>query len=233
MNTFLRLATSFILLGAMNGFSADRPPPQYHLIDDADHTFVSPDKLHVEQYAMVSPDGYWHWQFWVFNSTHTHGCLLNREPMHDYAAGFRFSPDSRFLVRMQKTGAGYAELHLYRRSGENFIENTGPSLSEQAWQYYENVRHSLSLPEPNEHISADLVKGYDENYRWLGYHWPASRYIIVGLSSGSMDHSLWCVYDTKRDRFFVPPDLATKRAAAIPAASEATPSPRLYPLRKE
>jgi hypothetical protein len=37
-----------------------------------------------------------------------------------YRAGFRFSPDSQWLVRMQKLGSGSQTLFLYKRKGLNF-----------------------------------------------------------------------------------------------------------------
>ena len=49
------------------------------------------------------------------------GALLNRDEDIDlagYPAGFRFSRNSQWLVRMQKLGAGYHTLFLYRRTGD-------------------------------------------------------------------------------------------------------------------
>ena len=48
-------------------------------------------------------------QFWTFDRKRQDGTLLNRGEDADlagYAAGFRFSPDSQWLVRMQKTRRG-------------------------------------------------------------------------------------------------------------------------------
>jgi hypothetical protein len=202
-------------LSAARLSAADGPGVDYKLQDGTDMTFVSPDKqLRVEQYAMVSKDGSWHWQFWVFDKNHKHACLLNAKPMDDYSAGFRFSPDSKWLVRMQKTGAGWATLHLYRREGDNFTEATKKPLGEMAWDYYGSRRKELKLPEPDDQLTADLIKGYEDNYRWLGYKWPAGRYLVIGLFATSLPHGFWCVYDTETGAFSMPEGLDAKREAA-------------------
>jgi hypothetical protein len=216
MNKSIRTAIVLALLAAARFSAADGPSAGYKLQDGPDFTFVSPDKqLRVEQYAMVSKDGYWHWQFWVFDKDHKHGCLLNAKPMDDYSAGFRFSPDSRWLVRMQKTGAGWATLYLYRRDRFNFTEATKEPLGDMAWSYYDSVRGKLKLPDTDQddHLTVDLIKGYEENYRWLGYKWPAGRYLVIGLFANSLPHGFWCVYDTATGAFSMPAGLDAKRAA--------------------
>jgi hypothetical protein len=30
-------------------------------------------------------------------------------------------------------------------------------------------------------MSADLLEGLEEDYRWLGVNWPAYRYILITL----------------------------------------------------
>ena len=32
------------------------------------------------------------------------------------------------------------------------------------------------------HAQAILLKGLEENYAWLGQHWPDSRYLVISLS---------------------------------------------------
>jgi hypothetical protein len=44
------------------------------------------------------------------------------------------------------------------------------------------VRSSAVKKDPEYHISADLLKGTGENYRWLGVDWPENRYLLIGLS---------------------------------------------------
>jgi hypothetical protein len=36
--------------------------------------------------------------------------------------------------------------------------------------------------DPEYHISANLLKGTEENYRWLGVDWPENQYLLIGLS---------------------------------------------------
>src|SRR5262245_27415682 len=81
---------------------ADGPGPEYkHL---ADETFTSPDgQVRIEQYS-TERDNDILYQFWIFDPLQ-HGSLLNPGEDADlagYRAGFRFSPDSQWLVRMQK-----------------------------------------------------------------------------------------------------------------------------------
>jgi hypothetical protein len=219
MNLISRVALALLLAGvAGRTFAANAPGPGYKLSESKDDIFVSPDKtLRVEQYVKTtSPDGDLRWQFWVFDKDHKHGCLLNAKPMDDYSAGFRFSPDSQWLVRMQKTGAGWATLYLYHRNGLDFTEATREPLGDMAWSYYDSVRKKLKLPDTSDddHLTVDLIKGYEENYHWLGYKWPAGRYLVIGLFSGKLLHGFWCLYDTQTGKFSSPADLDAKRAAA-------------------
>jgi hypothetical protein len=220
MNRSFRIAIALLLaVVAARISAADGPAPGYKLQEGEDYTFVSPDgQFRVEQYALVSWDGYWHWQFWVFDKTRKHACLLNPKPMDDYSAGFRFSPDGRWLVRMQKTGAGWATLYLYRRDGWRFLEATKKPLGEMAWDYYRSVRAGLQLPDAgggdDDHLTVDLIKGYDTNYQWLGYQWPEGRYLVTGLFSNKLPHGFWCAYDTATGRFTMPAGLDEKRARA-------------------
>lgn len=216
MKIFNLLGIGLLLAGIAPISAADVPGAGYKLQDDTDHTFVSPDRqLRVEQYVKVSADDSWHWQFWVFDKDHKHGCLLNAQPMDDYAAGFRFSPDSQWLVRMQKTGAGWSTLYLYRRNGFKFTAATKKPLGDMAWDYYAGVRRKLKLPDEDgaDHLSVDLIKGYEENYRRLGYHWPPDRYLVIGLFADNLPHGFWCVYDTASGKFSMPDGLDAKRAA--------------------
>src|ERR1700755_3316396 len=91
---------------------ADSPGPGFKLVaKDIVGTITSPDHLmQVEQYFRDTEDDRVLYQFWAFDGDHQHGVLLNRGEGVDFAgypAWFRFSPDSQWLVRMQKTGAGY------------------------------------------------------------------------------------------------------------------------------
>src|ERR1700682_4718649 len=83
---------------------ADGPRAGFKLDPEAT-VFTSPDqKVRVEQYSKDRKDGGLLYQFWTFDSDRRHAFLLNPDEGDDlaaYAAGFRFSPDSQWLVRMQ------------------------------------------------------------------------------------------------------------------------------------
>jgi hypothetical protein len=147
--------------------------------------------LRVEQYSKDIKDEGFLYQFWTFDRDHRHAFLLNPAEGVDlagYPAGFRFSPDSQWLVRMQKLGAGYSTLFLYRRKGYQFLPATTKPLGELAWDYFFNSPASKAThrdPKDRDsldHAQAILLKGTDDNYAWLGEHWPDSRYIVISLS---------------------------------------------------
>jgi hypothetical protein len=78
------------------------------LQDHPEYTSTSPDgATTVEQYARISADADYTWQFWARRQDKL---TLLKPEQRDYAAGFRFTSDSRWLMRVQKTGAGYASL---------------------------------------------------------------------------------------------------------------------------
>jgi hypothetical protein len=195
--------------------------------------FTSPDqKMRVEQYAKDSEDGGRLYQFWTFDADRRHAFLLNPgegDDLAGYAAGFRFSPDSQWLVRMQKLGAGSQTLFLYRRKGYRFSPATAKPLGDLAWDYFFTTPASKGMhrdpknPYALDHATVDLIQGLEENYAWLGEHWPDSRYIVIGLSfdmQGEEKPGQWiegwhCVYDLATRAFSVPPDFAENNAKAI------------------
>jgi hypothetical protein len=152
-----------------------------------------------------------------------------------YPPGFRFSPNSQWLVRMQKTGSGSQDLFLYRRNGFEFSSATPKPLSEMAWDYFWSSSASKKLhrnPKDRDslsHVFAALVKGMDDNYAWLGLHWPDSRYVVISLNFDAQgeDEPLsyirdwWCAYDLKTGTFAVPASFAEHNAKAF-----MTPRPR-------
>ena len=119
--------------------SADSPGSEFNQLTDADDTFTSPDgQIRVEQYRGRRRNDLVY-QFWTFDQKHQHGALLNRYEDIDlagYPAGFRFSRNSQWLVRMQKFGAGYHTLFLYRRTGDQFSPATPKPLGDMAWDYF-------------------------------------------------------------------------------------------------
>lgn len=205
-------------------------------ITDDDATIISPDRqIHLEQYAQNRGDDGFLYQFWTFGRDRKHGFLLNPgedTDLAEYQAGFRFSPDSQWLVRMQKLGAGYQTLFLYRRDGDRFTAATSKPLGDLAWDYFFNLPVSQPMhrdpkdPYSLDHAQVDLIKGLEENYAWMGEHWPNSRYVVIGLSfdtQGEHPRSPWvvgwhCVYDLKTGTFSVPPDFADNNAKAVKTA---------------
>jgi len=211
---------------------ADGPRAGFKLDPEAT-VFTSPDqKVRVEQYSKDRKDGGLLYQFWTFDSDRRHAFLLNPgegDDLAGYAAGFRFSPDSQWLVRMQKLGAGYQTLFLYRRKGYQFSPATTKPLGDLAWDYFFSTPASKGMhrdpkdPYALDHATVGLVKGMEENYAWLGQHWPDSRYIVISLSfdtQGEEKPSPWiegwhCVYELKTGAFSVPPDFAENNAKAV------------------
>jgi hypothetical protein len=210
------LVASFGLLFGMGLVRAENsggPGPDFQLSTD-DPPLVSPDgTILVEQYFKPG-DGYV-FQFWTFDREHKHPALLNpgeTDATAGYSAGFRFSPDGHWLVRMQKIAAGESTLFLYRREGDHFVSATDHPLGDLAWDYFFSRPESHGIDRSNLSPETILVKGMDNNYASLGEHWPDSRYIVIDLSSGESGTAVlgpWrCVYDTKTGHFSVPDDFA-------------------------
>ncbi len=230
-----RTAVSIVVGTDNGGARAGRGAgPKFKLLtDDPNDTMTSPDQqLKIEQYSKNLGNDGDVYQFWTFDSHHQHAFLLNKGEGTDlagYAAGFRFAPDSQWLVRMQKLGAGYMTLFLYHRDGFRFSAATRKPLGDLAWDYFFTQPASQSMirdpkdPFSLDHATAVLVKGLEENYAWMGEHWPDSRYLVISLSfdiQGQDKPTPWiegwhCVYDMKTGQFSVPPDFADNNAKAI------------------
>src|ERR1700693_4390771 len=181
-----------LLLGIATAAPARADGPRAGFKLSVEDTFISPDRaLRVEQYSKDLKDEGFLYQFWTFDGGHRHGFLLNPGEgveLAGYAAGFRFSPDGQWLVRMQKLGAGYSTLFLYRKKGYQFLPVTTKPLGDLAWDYFFNSPASKAThrdPKDRDsldHAQAILLKGLDDNYAWLGEHWPDSRYVVISLS---------------------------------------------------
>ena len=224
-----------VLLGfaAVAPARAAMPDSELTKLTDDDDTFTSPDgQIVIEQYSRKKGEYDHVYEFWAFDAKHEHGVLLNPGEGLDvagYPAGFRFSPNSQWVVRMQKIGSGTQTMFLYRRNGLDFAAGTPKPLGEMAWNYFYSQpisrkirrkpqdRHSLN------HAQVNLLQGVDDNYASEGRKWPDSRYLILSLSFDAQgeDHKLpwiedWqCVFDTKTDKFSIPPDLAKNNAETI------------------
>jgi hypothetical protein len=155
------------------------PPAGFEHVPDTDN--VSPDKsTRVEHYANANSDQTYGWQLWArHGSTFT---LLAPEQAY-YNADFRFTPDSNWLVRMQKTSSGEASVYLYRLGTSGFVTATPKPLSDLAWSFFLTQPDAKGLGKLDYHVSTGLIKGTEENYRWMGVHWPDSRYLVLTLSA--------------------------------------------------
>jgi hypothetical protein len=127
-----------------------------------------------------------------------------------------------------KAGRGYHTLLLYRRQGNRFVAATGKPLGELAWDYFFSLPVSKGLlRDPKSRDSLDHqranLKGMEENYAWLGQHWPNSRYVVISLSldiQGADEPTPWiegwrCVYDLKTGAFSVPDSVADDNAKTV------------------
>jgi hypothetical protein len=225
-------------IGAAAPAWADGPGAGFKL-DQQAPVFKSPDgTVLLEQYAKENQDDDLLYQFWTFDADHRHAFLLNRkgEDPTSYAAGFRFSPDSQWLVRMQKLGSGSQTLFLYRRNGYQFSLATKKPLGDLAWDYFfttptaKGMHRDPKNPYGLDHAFVALVKGMEENYAWMGEHWPDSRYVVISLSfdmQGEDVKAPWiedwhCVYDLKTGKFSVPADFAENNAKAITTPDRAS-----------
>ena len=217
------------LLFSALGFSAclrSQPAPDFKLSDEAKET--SPDgRVVVEQYIRQPVQEFAHFEFWIFDKSRSHACQLNRGETgfsSVYPAGFRFSPNSEWLVRMQKIAAGESTLFLYHREGLRFVPATARPLGDLAWDYFFTLPDSEGIDRNGLSPETDLVKGFDDNYAWMGKHWPSSRFIIISLGSGESGTTPvgpWrCLYDTEMARFSVPTDFADFNRQHKPTASK-------------
>jgi hypothetical protein len=222
----LSLIAAVLVAGGVARSQPAGPPAGYKI--DSEYTVTSPDgTTTIEQYSKTNADGDYTWQFWARRG----GTLTMLPPEQpDYAAGFRFTANSLWLVRMQKTGAGEQSLYLYHLESQKFVAATAKPLSDLAWSYFHSLAASRKIRQPDLHITADLVKGADDNYRWMGETWPDSRYLVISLSgevSPTKRHGQlqslrgWrCRYDLQTAKFDVPADFTGNNKKAIAPASD-------------
>ena len=193
-----------------------------------DHTALSPDgATTVEQYAKIDGNGDYTWQFWARRRD---GLSLLKPAQPYYAADFRFTRDSRWLLRMQKTGSGEASLYLYHLGPQGFVDVTTKPLSDLAWTYFKSRPDSGKIKMPDFHFSAELVAGIDDNYRAMDERWPDSRYLVIALWGDVLPNRQhgqlrpvrgWrCRYDLQNNSFDVPRDFAENNARAIVPGSK-------------
>ena len=225
MTAFCRPAPWLALalaLAAAPARAASGPPPDYILTDNADLAFTSPDgATKLEQYMKDGGDFDVKWQVWA-----RHGDQMTElKPEQGYGAGFRFTNDSQWLVRMQKTGSGEQDLYLYHVEKGAFASATKTSLSDLAWAYFYSRPETKRFARLDFHISANLVKGAEEAYRWLNVKWPDNRYLVISLAGEYDKHPKnvavkglggWqCRYDLATGKFDVPAIFARENAEAL------------------
>jgi hypothetical protein len=219
----VRLAmASMLIAGIPAAFAQPAGPPADYKLDPDFSESSSDGATRIEQYAKPSADDGLNWQIWVRRKD---GSSLLQPAETDYPASFRFTHDGRWLVRSQKTGAGENSLYLYVLRSEGFVDATAKPLGDMAWAYFHGLPESRRIKQPDFHISAGLLKGADENYRWMGVDWPDSRYLVISLSGDvlpSRRHGQilsvqgWrCRYDLQTGAFEVPPDFRSDNAKAL------------------
>ena len=216
-------ALAVLLCGLAAGTSAFAagPPDGYKLNDD--HNEISPDKsTTVQQYAREGKDGGSSWQFWA---RHGDSFTMLGPEQDDYAADFRFTNDSQWLVRLQKTGSGEGTMYLYHLTAKGFVTATKKPIGDLAWDFFNSRPESKKVQRPDFHFYVGLLKGIADNYKSLGETWPDSRYIVIGLD-GELEptrthHQLFiirgwrCRYDLTTGKFDVPDSFAKDNAEAL------------------
>ena len=99
------LSIGLLLACAAPAMSAG-PVAEFKIKDE--YTTKSPDgATTIEQYVRTDKGDDWIWQFWARRSD---SMVLLGPQQDDYAADFHFTPDSHWLLRMQKTGSGESSL---------------------------------------------------------------------------------------------------------------------------
>jgi hypothetical protein len=143
----------------------------------------------------------------------------------DYAADFHFTPDSRWLLRMQKTGSGESSLYLYKLGPNGFVAARSKPIGDLARAYFYKQPASRKVMKPDFHINADILKGDEDNFGKLGVNWPGPRYLVIRLwgevEPNSKHHQLttvrdWrCRYDLQEAKFDVPEIFAEDNVKAL------------------
>jgi hypothetical protein len=216
---------ALVLLFATAAGAAASPPagPPAGFTVDTEFTEKSPDgATTVEQYKKLAPDESYNWQFWARRAD-TFSFLAPEQ--ESYPADFRFTNDGRWLMRMQKTGSGELTTYLYKLGPNGFVPATSKPIGDLAWAFFYSRRESRRVMKPDFHMGAGLLKGTQENYRWLGVSWPENRYIVISLwgevEPTEKHHQLRTVrgwrmrYDLQEGKFDVPAPFLKNNADAL------------------
>jgi hypothetical protein len=207
------------------GTAAAQPagPPAGYTIEPK-YTKTSPDgAVTIEQYVNKGTDD-WKWQFWARRQ----GTFTQLGPeQDDYPAGFVFTNDLKWIVRVQKIGSGTSTLHLYRLGPQGYVAGSKKPLGDLAWAYMKTRPDWRKVKKaPEYHDNAFLEDGLDKNYRSLGVDWPANRYLVISLGGDadvkgrkpmqtSVVHGWRCRYDLQTGKFDVPPLFSADNAKAV------------------
>jgi hypothetical protein len=217
-----------LFVGAVGTATAQTTGPSADYELDSKYTVTSPDgTTTIEQYAKTAPDGDMTFQSWARHQD-KQTMLAPEQP--DYGADFKFTSDSQWVLRMQKTGSGEMSLYLYRLGQNGFVTATTKPLDELAWNYFYSRSESRKVRKPDFHMMVGLVKGLDDNYASIGEKWPDNRYVVLtlwGEVSPNNHHGQissvrgWhCRYDLQTGKFDVPSDFAANNAKAIAPSSD-------------
>ena len=198
------------------------PPPGYTI--EPKYTKTSPDgAVTIEQYVNKGTDD-WKWQFWARRQ----GTFTQLGPEQaDYPAGFVFTNDLKWIVRVQKIGSGTSTLHLYRLGPHGYVAASKKPLGDLTWAYMKTRPDWRKIRKaPEYHDNVFLEDGLQENYRSLGVDWPANRYLVISLGGDadikgrkpmqtSVVHGWRCRYDLQTGKFDVPPLFSDDNAKAV------------------
>jgi hypothetical protein len=207
------------------GTAAAQPPgPPAGYTIEPKYSKTSPDgAVTIEQYVNKGTDD-WKWQFWARRQ----GTFTQLGPeQDDYPAGFVFTNDVKWIVRVQKIGSGTSTLHLYRLGPQGYVAASKKPLGDLAWAYMKtrpDWRKIRKAPEYHDNVFLD--DGLEENYRSLGVDWPANRYLVITLGGDadvkgrkpmqtSVVHGWRCRYDLQTGNFDVPPRFSADNAKAV------------------
>ena len=180
---------------------------------------ISPDRAFRVEQTMTLSDDDGRVEIAIRNLEDKSVAPLNGGEETGYFAGFRFTPDSKWLVRMQKTGAGWSTLYLYKRDGATFKSATPREFGQMALDYFFEQPASKGFPREPDHLRIGLFDGLEKNYRALGEKWPGSRYVVVTIEGNTGIETRidgWrCVYDLQDAKFFVPDSFAAHNSKAV------------------
>ena len=164
--------------------------------------------------------GYLH-RFWTFDDKHQNPSLLNGDETIDpggLSGGLSLQREQPVAGADAENRCGFPRPVSVPAERICIFSATPKPLSEMAWDYFWGSPASKKLhrdPKDRDelsHVFAALVKGMEDNYAWLGQHWPDSRYVVISLNFDAQGEDKpkpyiedwWCAYDLKTGTFSVP-----------------------------